>query len=69
MQDKIRAEEIGKVYVEKYGNILEALAQAFGETAGTGDQMGMLFLLESTDKIIRHADNVFREVYQHAGEA
>ena len=58
-----------KPYEEKYGEILERLALAFAEVAADGDEVGMMFLLNSMDAIVRKSDKIFGESYKILGHA
>jgi hypothetical protein len=56
-------------YEARYGDVLEAVSRAFAEAAGSGDEIGFLFLLESISAIVRHAEKVLNDVHRSEGHA
>ena len=56
-------------YIKKYGDLLEKVAEAFGECSATGDAVGTMFLLDSLNVIICKSDQILSELHKRTGTA
>ena len=59
MMNEATKEQVSEPYIQRYGDIMRALAAAMGELARAKDKVGLLWACETLQVIIRASDKTF----------
>jgi hypothetical protein len=68
MEQEQLNDEARKFYKNKYGRLLQQVAEIFAETAGSGDALGTLYLFNELDKIVALTNALLTEYHRRSGE-